>query len=99
MQRKIGLVVLSTLGHVFFQLGLIIHVKHAGANSGQIDQETQPQSKLMVSMLYSAGRSSLTFNLYSFCVNLNANSFSQSIGPRRSSSVTFRTFSFVSDDE
>ena len=63
-------VVLSTLGHVMkkkfllkVKQGLIIHVKHAGAHSDPVDQETQTQSYLMIFVLYSAGRCNLLLNL------------------------------------
>ena len=71
MQRKICQVVLSALGHVIkkkvllkVKQGLIIHVKHTGAHSGQVDQETQPQPYLMIFVLYSAGRCNLLLNFY-----------------------------------
>ena len=63
--------VLSTLAHIVKKTSLlkdkqspIKHVKHAGANPGPIDQESQPQSYLMVSVLYSVGPSNLIFNVY-----------------------------------
>ena len=62
---------LTTLGHAIkktyllkIKRGLIIHVKHAGENSGPFDQETQPQSYLVVSVFYSAGRSNLIIDFY-----------------------------------
>ena len=69
MQRNVFQGALSTLGHVIktksllkVKQGLIIHVKYAGTHAAPFDQETQPQSYLMVFALDSAGLCHFIFN-------------------------------------